>query len=87
MDDARWETLSLQWNPTEVQDDSQEYHAHRYPGRPRLRWTDAIQRPVNEAPFFNEHVTSPSIVVVASRSVRYNVARVPFFQPSNDNWW
>ena len=38
----RWEQLSLQWEPTQVEDYSQEYVARRLPGRPRLRWTDAI---------------------------------------------
>ena len=38
----RWEQLSLQWEPTQVEDYSQDYIAQRFPGRPRLRWTDAI---------------------------------------------
>ena len=42
----RWEQLSLQWEPTVVQDNSQEYFAHRFAGRPRLRWTDAIPTPI-----------------------------------------
>ena len=40
MDNGRWEKLSMQWEPKYVQDSSQEYFAHRLPGRPRLRWTD-----------------------------------------------
>ena len=40
MDGGRWEKLSKQWDPTVVQDLSQEYHAYREQGRPRLRWND-----------------------------------------------
>ena len=40
MHDVRWEKLSMQWEPTKVQDLSQDYFAYRAPGRPRLRWTD-----------------------------------------------
>ena len=40
MDNGRWEKLSMQWEPQNVQDVSHDYVAHRLPGRPRLRWTD-----------------------------------------------
>ena len=30
------------WGATELSDASQEYVAHRHPGRPLLRWTDKI---------------------------------------------
>ena len=40
MDGGRWEKLSKQWEPISVQNISQEYHAHRERGRPRLRWND-----------------------------------------------
>ena len=40
MEDRRWEKLSFQWEPTKVDDNSQEYYAHRCSGRPVLRWFD-----------------------------------------------
>ena len=38
MDQSRWEYLCLQWVPQLVEDNSQEYFAHRDRGRPLLRW-------------------------------------------------
>ena len=46
MDYTRWGKLSMDWEPTKVFDESQEYRAHRLPGRPLLRWTDEV---VNDA--------------------------------------
>ena len=40
MGDERWGKLSLDWEPKKVNDFSQDYVAHRFPGRPRLRWND-----------------------------------------------
>ena len=40
MDCTRWENLSMQWDPTKVVDESQDFVAHRRAGRPLLRWTD-----------------------------------------------
>ena len=40
MPNARWEKLSLQWQPAELDDPSQEYRAYRRRGRPLLRWRD-----------------------------------------------
>ena len=43
MDGARWEKLSMQWDPTKIEDYSQEYACYRRPGRPLLRWTDEMK--------------------------------------------
>ena len=40
MSNERWEKLSLQWDPNEVPDYSQDYTAYRRAGRLLLRWTD-----------------------------------------------
>ena len=45
MDCKRWESLAMGWEPTQAMDESQDFVAHRRPGRPLLRWTDKI---VNE---------------------------------------
>ena len=42
MTDERWEKLSIQWDPTVVDDEFQEFAPHRRPGRPLLRWTDPV---------------------------------------------
>ena len=38
----RWEKLSMQWDPSMIKDEWQEFLAHRSVGRPLLRWTDPI---------------------------------------------
>ena len=46
-DCTRWEKRSMDWDPTKLNDVSQEYVAHRRPGRPLLRWTDTV---INDLP-------------------------------------
>ena len=83
MDEGRWESLCLQWEPQRVQDNSQEYHAHRNRGRPLLRWKlTEVNEPV--IPY-----DSPSLVPYefqANQRVRNN-SNVPFFLLGIDSWW
>ena len=67
----RWEKLSLQWEPKNVQDDSQEHFAYRLAGRPLLRWTDTIPTTLlNEAP----NLCSAPVIINETR----NRVDVPF---------
>ena len=74
----RWEVQSSKWLPNKVVDNSQEYYAFRERGRPSLRWCDGVEQPVLAATMRPQVYARPANRVSAF---------VPFFVPSNDNWW
>ena len=79
MDNTKWEKLSMDWHPTEVSDESQDFFAYRRQGRPLLRWTDEI---MNDAG--NLYDTAVPILV---RVVLNQRPFVPLIGVFNDNWW
>ena len=74
----------MQWDPTEVNDEYQEFVPHRRVGRPLLRWTDPIEMSERQNPY-DECQSNPYAHVVVHRNVISPY--VPFFHPSADTWW
>ena len=69
-----WTKAAFRWDPRATRD-LNNVEPYRCVGRPLTRWDDGV----NPIPSRVYHVDR--------RIVSYNRLHVPFFQPSNDNWW